>query len=243
MRLPPNFLALPSSLLIFLLSDLPSAQAISNSRPLPRELERNVQYQPEDSLNRRRDLQNIQRRLEAGIAPVGVKKMSGDESEKFWPEYWGFSDGVQAELGPMVRREYDDEEEAMLLANSSAILAVRPPYLIHQASSASDALARLEKRDFTCPTGTTGCAGHPSSCCNTGDTCVTVQDTGFGTVGCCRAGATCAGVITTCGVNSPCPSDMGGGCCLPGYTCSGIGCKNVISRLSATLANIHLKVS
>jgi hypothetical protein len=227
-----NFFGLPSSLLVFLLSDAAATQALDSSESWRRSPPLHAHYRPEDSPHRRRDLEDIQRRFEAGDKAMGIKKMSVDESEKFWPEYWGFENGSPAGLERKresgleiaARRDYEEEEEAFLKANSSAILQVRPPFLVHQAS-ASDALAILEKRDFQCPTGTTACSGYPSSCCNTGDTCVTVQDTGFGVVGCCRSGSSCGGIISTCGANSRCPSDIGGGCCLPGFSCSGIGCK------------------
>ncbi|KAK0720569.1 hypothetical protein B0H67DRAFT_600026 [Lasiosphaeris hirsuta] len=92
---------------------------------------------------------------------------------------------------------------------------------------AAEALAFLERRQWACPTGTSSCAdiGYPNSCCGTGETCVEVEDTGLGPVGCCPAGASCGGSVQSCADGSmPCASDIGGGCCIPGFVCQGVGC-------------------
>jgi len=91
-----------------------------------------------------------------------------------------------------------------------------------------DALARLQRRQWSCPTGTKNCAsiGFPNSCCETDETCVEITDTGLGRVGCCPAGATCGGTISGCADgNTACASEIGGGCCIPGFVCEGVGCE------------------
>ncbi|KAK1754805.1 hypothetical protein QBC47DRAFT_403214 [Echria macrotheca] len=96
-----------------------------------------------------------------------------------------------------------------------------------QQAAAAGVLAHLEKRQWACPTGTSGCGaiGYPNSCCQDGETCVLVADTGLGPVGCCPAGSSCAGNVMACtGGSTPCGSDVGGGCCIPGYVCQGPGC-------------------
>ncbi|KAM7221746.1 hypothetical protein V8F06_002954 [Rhypophila decipiens] len=92
---------------------------------------------------------------------------------------------------------------------------------------AAEALAWLERRDWSCPSGTSSCAaiGYPNSCCENDEVCVEITDTGLGNVGCCPQGATCGGSVSQCSNgNTPCASDIGGGCCIPGYVCQGVGC-------------------
>lgn len=83
------------------------------------------------------------------------------------------------------------------------------------------------KRDFTCPTGTSSCSsiGYPDSCCQAGTTCVQIDDTGLGPVGCCPDGESCAGTIACSDGQQGCSSESGGGCCIPGYACASVGCK------------------
>lgn len=87
--------------------------------------------------------------------------------------------------------------------------------------------ARLEKRQYACPTGTSNCSsiGYPDSCCQAGTECVQITDTGLGPVGCCPDGISCSGSIACSGSQEGCPSDIGGGCCIEGYVCDSIGCK------------------
>lgn len=92
---------------------------------------------------------------------------------------------------------------------------------------AADALARLQRRQWGCPTGTTSCEniGYPYSCCTDTETCYKVKDTGLGPVGCCPEGETCGGAVSDCTSDSTaCPESLGGGCCIAGYVCEGVGC-------------------
>ncbi|KAJ5297879.1 hypothetical protein N7508_008128, partial [Penicillium antarcticum] len=94
--------------------------------------------------------------------------------------------------------------------------------------SASDALFRLEARNFECPSGTSACTsiGRSDRCCGSGETCQIVTDTGHGTVGCCPSWKKCSGMIGSCASGySACASALGGGCCIPGYDCVAGGCK------------------
>lgn len=88
-------------------------------------------------------------------------------------------------------------------------------------------VARLEKRGYACPTGTSDCSsiGYPNSCCQTGTQCVQITDTGLGPVGCCPDDTSCSGSIVCSGSQEGCPSDIGGGCCIEDYVCASIGCK------------------
>lgn len=87
--------------------------------------------------------------------------------------------------------------------------------------------ARLARRDFACPTGSSDCAaiGYPNSCCQAGTTCVEITDTGLGAVGCCPDGQSCTGTIACSGGQEGCSSESGGGCCISGYACASVGCE------------------
>lgn len=257
MRLLQNILALPPSLLLLLVSNASLSRAANDDQSPEQWLYNrpsHIKYFPEDPPHRRRDLEEIQEHILAGHAPVAVKKMSVDENEKFFPEYWRFQDyGNQHAMfkrpsgGAAVnalRKEFE-EEEASLLVNASAPLSFRPAFAVHKtqemslnkrdnlaiaalgARNAAAALAFLEKRDFQCPGGTSPCnnIAAPNLCCAMGEVCFTIPDTGLGTVGCCPSGANCSGNITCAAGNTPCGSDIGGGCCIPGYVCAGIGCE------------------
>ncbi|KAM7194754.1 hypothetical protein V8F20_007774 [Naviculisporaceae sp. PSN 640] len=154
------------------------------------------------------------------------------------------------------RRILEDEDDAKrIFINASAELAFRQPFAPHLGGlvfvgddedryrkilpldsrrnlfhRAAQALAWLERRDWSCPTGTSSCAaiGFPNSCCQDNEVCVEITDTGLGNVGCCPEGATCGGSVSQCSDgNTPCASDIGGGCCIPGFVCEGIGCNTM----------------
>ncbi|KAH7633431.1 hypothetical protein B0T09DRAFT_395704 [Sordaria sp. MPI-SDFR-AT-0083] len=158
---------------------------------------------------------------------------------------------VEAEDPVLAARRLADEQDFHLLQpnSSSLILSYRPPFANHdflfqrkleeeQRAAWSlfrrsrEALARLQqhdkhKRQWNCPEGTASCSriGYPNSCCRTSETCVEIEDVGLGKVGCCPAGATCGGSVSTCADgNTGCASEIGGGCCLPGFVCAGVGC-------------------
>ncbi|KAH8881586.1 hypothetical protein GQ53DRAFT_848148 [Thozetella sp. PMI_491] len=189
--------------------------------------------------------------------PTAVRRMSPDQGEKFFHEYAAFADAQQPALPLVDRRfaVYSEADARLLAANASAELTFRPPFAPHSSadleqeqpgrSPADDqelrrswlarevfrrgmsALAVLQGRQWSCPTGTQSCSsiGFPNSCCATGETCVKITDTGLGSVGCCPTGSTCGGTITNCAPgNTPCASDIGGGCCIPGFVCQGVGC-------------------
>jgi hypothetical protein len=189
--------------------------------------------------------------------PVGVQKMSDDPGEKFYLHYWQFEDNLAQSTKPEVvmapqLRARDEEEEIRLSMNSSAMVSYKPPFALHtheesafrdlrargkvSIHNAAAALAALEKRAFTCPTGTDSCEniGAPNACCSIGESCFNItQDLGLGSVGCCPNGVSCGGSVTTCDSgNTPCLADgeengnyVHGGCCIPHYVCSGVGCK------------------
>ncbi|KAJ9156513.1 GPI anchored protein [Pleurostoma richardsiae] len=228
MRLLPAVLSLPSSLLLLL-----TAQIEAQDAPAQR-------------------------------LPTAIRKMGLDSGEKFLHEYCAFSEypeapspqaALAARAAALPAMPADGllsaEEESLLAANASAAIAYRAPLAPHSEPRgrqyrgfmagwdafrrAADAVARLERRDFACPTGTADCSGigYPYSCCQTGLTCVEIEDTGLGPVGCCPSGVSCSGSIECTGDQEGCPSDMGGGCCIDGYVCEGVGC--VRSQSSGTV--------
>ena len=254
MRLASKIMSLPAAILLLISSHSNSALAIEHDQaPVqwPYNLPKHVKYWPEDPPNRRRDLEAIEEHLRLGRNPVGVMKMPADEGEKFYPEYWQF----EGELEPSFMdtstshlRIRDEEEEAILQANTSAEILYRPPFALHtehesnsvgyqdlrarkalEHRGAATALGILEKKQFACPNGTSDCSsiGYPNSCCATDETCFVIQDTGLGPVGCCPNGSSCGGTITNCNApNTACADNLGGGCCIPNYVCAGVGCKS-----------------
>lgn len=219
-----------------------------------------VDGRSENISNRRRDLDG-DAGLMGGKHLVGVMKMTADEGQKFFPDYWLY-DGEHSlhdSKGSYMRNMRDEETN---LTNSPIIPALRPliqsniPSSFHpsQASeskidrvlerrNAIAVLATLQKRDFQCPTGTADCSaiGHPNSCCPLSDVCIAIEDTGLGPVGCCRRGKKCGGTIHDCsGSNTACPSSLGGGCCIPNYVCGGVGCKNPQDSACSVFSNIIL---
>ncbi|KFY50416.1 hypothetical protein V495_00275 [Pseudogymnoascus sp. VKM F-4514 (FW-929)] len=235
MQLSQFLLALPPSL-ILLSSHAISAHAHRNGAALPPPA-----HLPEPQLIQKREA--IAARIGSGTKPVKVRKMSEDEGEMFFNEYWGFEardeegGGQQGEedASLRLRREYQDED-TIALGNSSAILPFRPAFAIHEAESSdappglenakaqyhrsSRALAALRKRAFQCPTGTSACTSisQPNYCCASSESCVSITDTGLGPVGCCPAGQSCKGDITHCAAGqTACPQSLGGACCVPGF--------------------------
>lgn len=278
MRLSGNLLLLPSSLLVLLFTspssstthhneETPISHANFSTPSWPYNLPPHVKYWPEDPSYRRRDLEAVQTLLGSGHVPIAVKKMGVDESEKFWPHYWGFEEiqhlshpgSADFDGGNSIRKDYEQEKN-QLLFNSSKTINVTPPFALHadfdeapaslldRRRGAADALAILQ-RGFQCPSGTSSCSGigYPNSCCATGETCVVITDTGLGPVGCCESGSNCGGTISTCAADSTaCPDSLGGGCCISGYTCSGVGCKSPklfthLSRFKTNNAQVYDK--
>jgi hypothetical protein len=168
-----------------------------------------------------------------GQIPSVVRKMSDDEGEKFLFDYWSWdepflSSSSKRDVVNTSITELMEPKPAILLhtsTNADSLLSAEEEG--DYARSARRALFMLLGRDFQCPTGTFSCTsiGQPDSCCGDGATCVVVQDTGLGVVGCCPAGETCGDTVSSCGAGySSCSSSLGGGCCIPGYTCVTGGC-------------------
>ena len=192
---------------------------------------------------RRSDLQKIAR----GQEPVGVRKMSGDESEMFFMEYWQ----IDIKLSDADTLSYRDRnkqtirshgsdlvESAVLgLSNASIPHVLEAPFALHTERRIMSnpllrrlpqALSLLGERAYQCPSGTSNCSSisRPDSCCPSGETCQLITDSGQGDVGCCGQEQSCSQQVAGCQQGySSCPGTQGGGCCIPGYVCVGVGCK------------------
>ena len=259
MRLHTTFLRLPVSIL-FLIGAYSNTAYAENKKAaaFPFDLLSKLQLH-QASVNRDIDVAN-----RAGKMPPGVLKMSDDEGEKFYMEYWQFGGNLPQTQAPMLSmrsspalRRRDLSEEKLPLANATTI-SYRPAFALHREQDfyspnleargqvSAKALAVLQNRQFSCPTGTSSCSGigYPNSCCATDETCFQITDTGLGPVGCCPSVSSCGGMITTCDApNTACPDNnggsyTGGGCCIPNYVCAGVGCKppkDVLLNLDANI--------
>jgi progranulin len=213
MLLFPQLYALPPALLL-LLTTLTTTTA-SQHAPHPRDLSPNYKYYPEHADVFRRQSE-IQQKLQ-WQRPTAMRKMSGDPGEKFYLEYWLFDDDPALAVNQTAQV---DLETSLRVHNNVTGSRFVPRHLDPRG------LHKLFQRDFECPTGSTPCTSinRPNSCCQNGDTCQLIDDTGYGDVGCCPSGQSCGNTLSGCSSGSTsCPND-GGGCCLPGYGCYEEGC-------------------
>jgi progranulin len=202
----------------------------------PYNLAPHEKYYPEDEAHIKREA-DILRRMEWS-RPRGIKKMSLDEGEKFFLDYWHFEEEEEEDkVGSYEhrsKRSVPMEDPSTL--NDSAVIPFHSPFSLHKVQKIEEGPFQLAPRDllwirdFQCPVGTQSCAGigRPDSCCSLSDACILIQDTGIGDVGCCPKGQTCSGSVSSCDTGagfSSCPGSSNGGCCIPNYVCQGIGCK------------------
>ena len=250
MRLFANFLNLPPSLLLLIAT---ASDLAASERPWPYNLPPHVKYFPEDEM-RVQSINELQSRMATQIPSV-VRKMSADEGEMFFFDYWQFdavhsprrllSDASNLALEhPKLSAEHEDRRGKLQLSphgaaeisNVSDLLF--PPFPLHAETSIHHGslfhfLRReLAERDYKCPAGTNDCSsiGRPNNCCATDETCVIVTDTGNGDVGCCPSGSTCSSQVSSCDTDAgytSCPGSPNGGCCIPGFACQDIGCKRL----------------
>ena len=188
--------------------------------------------------------------------PIRVRKMSDDEGEMFWPDYWGFEPIRRASWEVTLDQKHEtsrslghlvDKDILEDSTNASIRQPLQAPFALHTDGNlnAQPLRSRLLKsprdifplgpRAFSCPGDTTACTSinRPNSCCPNGSTCQSITDSGQGDVGCCGEGQTCGGQVASCpSGDTSCPGSAGGGCCVPGYTCAGVGC--VVSSTAIT---------
>nr|POE85591.1 hypothetical protein CFP56_43908 [Quercus suber] len=190
---PSALLALPASLLLY----------IADARDLDRPRDILI----DDALSHNnvveKDIESQPKKL-AWPTPVGVRKMSEDEGEKFYLHYWNFA-------------------ETDFRNTSNVATAPIAPYINHDRGLSSLG-HRLFARDFQCPANTQSCSSIGSDlCCPSGKTCVSTSDG----VGCCAFGDDCDAVdaCDAAAGYTNCPNSSTGGCCVPGSACvEGSGC-------------------
>ncbi|KAJ5951259.1 uncharacterized protein N7479_009672 [Penicillium vulpinum] len=184
----------------------------------------------------------ITSQLAAGPAH-GVKKMSDDEGEKFFLDYWSFGDVSSS--GNISERHLADEDGFSPASFVAQSFPFEPSYSLGSdgdgeffpRGNRDSANNLFEKREFKCPTGTSACTsiGRSDRCCGSGETCEIVADTGNGNVGCCPSWKKCSGMIGSCTNGyTACSQALGGGCCIPGYDCVPGGCA-YITVITVTL--------
>ncbi|KAL4809698.1 hypothetical protein BDV18DRAFT_132621 [Aspergillus unguis] len=171
----------------------------------------------------------------------GLRKMGNDEGEKFFMHYWHY------EEDDMVANSTEAQDGSSNTRIDRSSVLPRSHYFQPPFSPGSEDLfgwnsSSIDRRDFECPAGTNACTSinRSDSCCQTDETCVIVEDTGSGDVGCCPAGQDCSGTIGSCweGYTS-CSSSLGGGCCYPGYECVEEGCAHIVT-ITLTLSSTTL---
>lgn len=216
-----RILSLPPALIALIVTYPTIAIAEPKS---PYDVPAHMKYFPEDEVLVKKGLAAMEQI--ATKSPIGARKMTEDEAEMFFLDYWQFDE----EDVPIRRRSL--ELEYLNQTMGDGLLA---PLLLHSASSGqshiSNRMNYLFKRDFQCPAGTNSCESiqRPNSCCSTDETCVSVTDTGQGDVGCCPSGQSCTNAVSSCDTSAGYTSCEGtsanGGCCIPGFVCFGVGCK------------------
>ena len=180
--------------------------------------------------------------LRSAHQPIGLRKMSSDEGEMFFPEYWTFETNSRRDSNILRKPALDKRQPILRLSdfealdplsdNATVLPPLQAPFSLHTGQPNLPLLRRLfpfQKRQYSCPANTNACTSinRPNSCCPSDEVCQLVTDTGNGDVGCCSQGQTCSQEVGTCqqGYLS-CPGAQGGGCCFPGSSCLGVGCKS-----------------
>ncbi|KAM0715331.1 hypothetical protein Q7P37_008829 [Cladosporium fusiforme] len=209
-----DMLALPATLLAL----IATAAATAENQPRPADLH------PEHQKHLKRERQ-VQEQLQ-WQQPIGMRKMSGDEGEKFFLHYWDFGDS-QAESETLEEHIGDMKKYTNA---STKLLAPIAPHFERAHNFRRFPGYSLFARDWgSCPEGTKSCTeiDKPDSCCSENDDCIEVEDTGNGDVGCCPPGGNCGKSISNCDESAgqtSCPDSDNKGCCIEGYACYEVGC-------------------
>ncbi|KAI9794794.1 MAG: hypothetical protein M1816_002922 [Peltula sp. TS41687] len=132
----------------------------------PYNLPAHVKYWPEDEVRIRQELAGLEEQDPSPQKRNGLRKMSEDEGEKFYMEYWEFYGGTEPQqqffhapsqkigqsgfeedkqrLRPLLT---DEEEESMGYINGSIPRPFHPPFLVH--TEQQPACNPHAKRDFS----------------------------------------------------------------------------------------------
>jgi hypothetical protein len=220
-----DLLALPATLLALIAASTANAQG--HLRP--------ADLLPEHQTHFKRERQ-AQEQLQ-WQRPIGMRKMSSDEGEKFFLQYWEF--GESSAEPEILDGHFDGAEE---YANtSSRLLAPLAPHFERAHTFRRFPGYNLLSRDWgSCPSGTKSCTeiDRPNSCCGETDACITVEDTGNGDVGCCPQGSSCGASIADCDESAgqtSCPQSENKGCCIEGYSCYDAGCVWASTQTTTTV--------
>lgn len=238
----------PASLLLFIATAPTATQALDN--PWQFDLRLFSRSKSGYEIVTRRDGSTITDHMTQ--VPIAVRKMSGDQGEMFFPEYWQFkaetNSAPKLELDrrryvPRSLRPLRDESNVRDWANASMPQPLQAPFSLHTHHQLNTrpllsrllrsprAIFALDTRAFACPGGTSACTSinRPESCCAADLVCQLTTDAGLGDVGCCEPGVVCGQEVSACADQDvSCPDTLGGGCCIPGSVCDGVGCKSII---------------
>ena len=219
-----DILALPATLLALIATSAATAQ----HQPRPADFA----HEHQTHLKRERQAQEQLRWQQ----PVGLRKMSGDEGEKFFLHYWDFGD---APAGSETLQEYIEEGEKYANASIQLSAPIAPHYERAHTFRRFPGHSLFARDWGSCPTGTKSCTeiDRPDSCCSESDECIRVDDTGNGDVGCCPQGGNCGSSISDCDASAgqtSCPESENKGCCIEGYACYDVGCVWVSTLTTTT---------
>ena len=175
--------ALPATLLALLATTDASAQ----NDPRPADLH------PEHQKHLKRE-QQAKDQLQ-WQQPLGMRKMSGDEGEKFFLHYWDFGD-LPAD-GTETLKDVVKEVESYANASLQLSAPIAPHFERANTLRRFPGYSLFARGWGSCPSGTKSCTeiDRPDSCCSEDDDCIKVDDTGNGDVGCCPKGGSCGGSI------------------------------------------------
>jgi progranulin len=213
-----SLLALPACLLTLLTPLVVHAEDL---------LPRTAEYPPEHQALVRREWEAAEKLT--WQAPIGVKKMSGDEDEKFFLHYWDFGNHAaetQLDIG---------QSHSFPHGNASVLSCPLPgivPHSEHYGRNISLFGRSLFSRDFKCPGNTYSCSSAIDAdiCCHPNQTCVSTDEG----PGCCPNGESCGDSVGDCTDGY---SNCNGGCCVPGAVCKASGC--ILYGTQTTVTTLH----
>ena len=221
-----------AALLLLLLQQrtIPYAIAKPVEESWPYNLPVEAKYWPEDSPRGRQDDGVVQTPalLVPLPSPIAVRKMSGDEGEKFLMEYWqsSFGRGLQLPLTGTERHFLDDDGGASRKrlrprssdedgwrsepVNGSMPIPFRPPFLLHTDEQVSlHHQSRVDRSSISSGLDEMRLQKRAFQCPAGTNSCSTIERP----TSCCAQGETCQ-LIPDTGLGDV-------GCCLASLGCSG----------------------
>ena len=175
------------------------------------------EHSPHDALQSSQYDKLVKRECEAQDklaqhVPIGVKKMSGSEDEKFFLHYWDFGGSESYNYSATLLESGFAPDRAWLQPGTMPHmdLRVRTNGLFGRS---------LFARGFKCPGNTYSCKSSIGAdiCCEPDQSCVSTN----AGPGCCPRGKDCGNSIGGCPSGYTACND---GCCIPGAVCKNAGC-------------------